>query len=126
MLPVRSENISLHFFSTPLAACALSLSFSQSTAAPPSTSLISCPSLFLSVSARCSMYVSVCEPAELPVCLHVSLSVLPDLAHLERTEAFSQMPLRQGIHISAYIPLCHLNLACLESCIPVSMLLEAF
>lgn len=42
----NQKNISLHFFSTPLAACALCLSFSQYTAAPPSTSLISCPSLF--------------------------------------------------------------------------------
>lgn len=105
ILPVQSESVSLHFFSTPLAAFALCLSFSQCTAAPPSTSLISCPSLFLSVSARCSMYVSVCEPAEPPVCLHVSLSVLPDLAHLERTKAFLKCPSDTGfsaLHISLF------------------------
>lgn len=105
MLPVQSANVSLHFFSTPLAAWALCRSFSQCTAAPPSTSLISCPSLFLSVSSRCSMYVSVCEPAEPPECLHVRLSVVPDLAHLERTEAFLKCPSDKGflsLHISLF------------------------
>ncbi len=105
MQPVQSETVTLHFFSTPLAACALCLSFSQCTAAPPSTSLISRPSLFLSVSARCSMYVSACEPVEPPVCLHVSLSVLPDLAHLERTKAFLKCPSDKGfssLHISLF------------------------
>lgn len=91
MLPMQSENVSLHFFPTPLTARAQRLSFSLCTAAPPSTSLISCPSLFLSISSRCSMYVSVCEPAELPVCLHVGPSVLPDLVHLQRL-GISQMP----------------------------------
>lgn len=101
---MQSENASLHFFSTPLTARAQCLSFSLCTAAPPSTSLISCPSLFLSISSRCSMYVSVCEPAELPVCLHVRPSVLPDLAHSQRL-GVSQMPLRQGFLIAAYTSL---------------------
>lgn len=93
MLPVQREHISLHLFPTPLAACALCLSASQCTAAPPSTShRLPLPPPPLSFSARCSMYVSVCEPAEPPVCLHVSLSVRPDLAHLERTKAFLKCP----------------------------------
>lgn len=126
MLPVQSENVSLHFFSTPLTARALCLSFSQCTAAPPSSSLISCPSFFLSVSSRCSMYVSVCEPAEPPVCLHVRLSVLLDLAHLQRTEAFLKCPLDNGFISFHIYPHSHLNLANLASCILVSMLSEAF
>lgn len=88
MQPVQRENI---FFQLPLLPV---LCASQSPRAlqllPPL--LISCPSLCLFSSARCSMYVSVCEPAELPVCLHVSPSVRPDLAHLEWTKTFLKWP----------------------------------
>lgn len=88
MLPVQRESI---FFQLPLlpVLCASQSPSALQLLPPP---LISCPSLCLSSTARCSMHVSVCEPAELPVCLHVSLSVRPDLAHLERTKAFLKCP----------------------------------
>lgn len=54
-----------------------------SSSAPPSSP---------SISSRCSMYVSVCEPAEPPVRLHVRRSALLDLPHLRRRGAFLKCP----------------------------------
>lgn len=95
---MQSGNISLHLFSTLLSGWVLlGASHSPSTLQllPPPLSSAAPPSP-LSVAVRCSMYASVCEPAELPVCLHVSLSVLPDLAHLERNEASLKCPSDKG------------------------------
>lgn len=91
-----------------------------SSSAPPSPP---------SISSRCSMYVSVCEPAELPVCLHVRRSALLDLPHLDldhikRRGAFLKCPSEKEFSQPLTYPCSPFESS--HSCIPVTKLLEAF